>query len=124
MSPPDRELTRRDLDRKDRQNQLRKIGYHWVIRRDGVVEAGRDESEGSMHDGVHESKLCVSVCLIGGVSADGEPEDNFTFAQRTALSKLVHEVYLRYPEMQQQSWNAVELKTPSLERETVLAWLQ
>ena len=32
----------KEIDRWHRQRGWRKIGYHWVIRRDGVVEEGRD----------------------------------------------------------------------------------
>lgn len=123
MSAPSEELTLRDLDRRDRGNQLRKIGYHWVIRRDGVVEAGRDESEASIHDCVTDSKRCISVCLVGGLSPGGEPEENFTVEQKASLCRLAGEIYARHTGLSELGWDGIVSKIPSVETVTVTEWV-
>ena len=64
------------------------IGYHFVIRRDGVVETGRPISRPGAHVKGHNNHS-IGVCLVGGKSAQGGDEDNFTEAQRTSLKALV-----------------------------------
>ena len=39
----------KEIDRWHRQRGWRKIGYHWVIRRDGIVEEGRELGEVGAH---------------------------------------------------------------------------
>lgn len=64
------------------------IGYHFVIRRDGVVEGGRPlEEEGAHAKGHNEDS--IGICLIGGMSKDHQPDANFTSAQYTALATLI-----------------------------------
>ncbi len=73
------------------------IGYHYVIRRDGKVEAGRAENAVGAHVGGHNSNT-LAICLVGGLNdATGRPEDNFTDAQKAAAVKLVRELLTRYP---------------------------
>ena len=76
----------------------RDIGYHWVIRRDGTVENGRDEDVIGAHCLNHNARS-IGVCLVGGLSQDGKrPEDNFTEAQFVSLAKLIHQLRARSPE--------------------------
>ena len=43
------------------------IGYHWVIRRNGTVEAGRSEERAGAHaKGYNQDS--IGICLIGGKS--------------------------------------------------------
>lgn len=72
------------------------IGYHWVIRRDGTVEKGRREGSVGAHVAGHNADS-IGICLVGGLSQTGFPEDNFTTAQRKALRKLINEILGRYP---------------------------
>ena len=60
------------------------IGYHQVIRRNGAIELGRDLKVSGAHV-VGYNKLSVGVCLVGGVNADGAPENNFTPEQFDSL---------------------------------------
>lgn len=64
------------------------VGYHFVIRRDGTVEAGREQSAVGSHVKGHNSNS-VGVCLVGGIDAAGKPEANFTPEQMNALRSLL-----------------------------------
>lgn len=67
---------------------LLSIGYHFIIERSGERVACRP------HDliGTHSpgSNLeSLGVCLVGGRSENGDPEDNFTLEQRLEVYRLV-----------------------------------
>ena len=87
-----------DIDRWHRAQGWRCIGYHFVIRRDGTVEEGRDvEVIGAHVEGYNSNS--VGICLVGGVSEKDVniPENNFTPAQFAALKKLLLELREKYP---------------------------
>lgn len=52
------------------------IGYHNIIRRNGVLEHGRDLAIPGAHARGYNSKS-IGICLIGGVDGYGNPENNF-----------------------------------------------
>ena len=72
------------------------IGYHFVIRRDGTVEAGREQSAVGSHvaNYNHDS---VGVCLVGGIDDKGKFAANFTPAQMNSLRSLLVELKVQYP---------------------------
>jgi N-acetylmuramoyl-L-alanine amidase len=86
---PGLNLTTKDVDRQDRRAGFRKIGYHYVIERDGTLGEGRGLTEASMHDPIRTAKETVSVCLVGGFDVATEsPADNFTDEQWDKLRNL------------------------------------
>ena len=74
----------------------RDIGYHYVIRRSGVVEPGRPEAEVGAHAAPHNTNS-IGVCLVGGVGKNGKGENNFTPAQFAALRTKLDDLRSRYP---------------------------
>jgi N-acetylmuramoyl-L-alanine amidase len=83
-----------DIDRWHRQRGFLKIGYHYVIRRNGDVEVGRPLDEPGAHARGWNHRS-IGICLAGGVMPNGRtPEDNFTVAQWDALDRTLK--YLRY----------------------------
>lgn len=64
------------------------IGYHYVIRRNGVLEVGRDESTVGAHAVGHNARS-IGICLVGGIDEQGHAENNFTPAQFAALRRLL-----------------------------------
>lgn len=74
------------------------IGYHWVIRRNGKIEAGRAENLVGAHEPTR-NRNSVGICLVGGVSEKDftKAENNYTPEQWAALEKLVGQVLTRYP---------------------------
>lgn len=79
------------------------IGYHYVIRRSGLTETGRDlDGDGDIEEevGAHAygfNRHSLGLCLVGGQGPRGEPESNFTAEQWTALRVLVRDLKARYP---------------------------
>jgi len=80
------------------------VGYHYVIRRSGKAELGRDlDNDGFVDDeiGAHAfgwNSHSIGICLIGGVAQDGQtPEPNFTDAQMAALGAMILTLKQRYP---------------------------
>ena len=66
------------------------IGYHYVITRDGTIEAGRDEDTQGAHVRGHNGDS-LGVCMVGG-----KPGCNYTAAQWEALAWLVRGLLLRH----------------------------
>lgn len=65
------------------------IGYHAVIRRNGLVERGRLESVVGAH-AYGYNRFSLGICLIGGrKSKSKDPESNFTREQYMSLFLLV-----------------------------------
>lgn len=63
-------------------------GYHYIIRTDGTVEAGRPLTKQGAHVYGH-NKDNIGVCLVGGVDSKGRSVDNFTYQQRAALKAVL-----------------------------------
>lgn len=74
------------------------IGYHYIIRRDGTVEKGRDEKVIGAHAAGY-NKGSLGVCLIGGLNANDrtKAKNNFTPAQFNALETLLKDIKSRHP---------------------------
>ena len=64
------------------------IGYHFVIRRDGSIEKGRDIACVGAH-AKGNNRDSIGICMVGGLSEDGDAEDNFTDAQFKSLVSLI-----------------------------------
>ena len=73
------------------------IGYHYVIRRDGLIEAGRDEEKIGAHAKGHNNES-IGVCLIGGTDEKGRPDANFTIHQYVSLLELLNAMIKKYPD--------------------------
>jgi N-acetylmuramoyl-L-alanine amidase len=85
-----------DIDRWHRARGFTCIGYNYVIRRDGDLEIGRPELQIGAHvEGFNSVSL--GVCMVGGINAQGKPENNFTEAQFKTLEKLLRDLRKRYP---------------------------
>jgi len=68
------------------------IGYHWVIRRDGYLDPGRNPAYVGAHAKGH-NRNSLGICLVGGVKEPGgTAEANFTRAQYGALEELLGEL--------------------------------
>lgn len=63
------------------------IGYHYVIRRNGVVEAGRDLNTIGSHCSGY-NKTSIGICLVGG-RKDKNNKELFTTEQYDSLEGLV-----------------------------------
>ena len=90
-------FTAADIDRMHRSQGWAAIGYHYVIRRDGTLEKGRDESVIGAHVSGHNSNT-VAVCMVGGVDHKTRKNvKNFTPEQWGTLLEIVTELQKKYP---------------------------
>ena len=88
-----------DIDRWHRDRGWSRIGYHFVIRLDGAVEAGRELDAVGAHCKGH-NRVSVGVCLVGGLSLDGGSAMTFTPAQLDSLRVLLSRLKNHYPTAQ------------------------
>ena len=94
---PSMDIGASDIDRWHRERGWLKIGYHFVIKRDGTVETGRELEEVGAHAKGHNA-ISVGICMVGGLSEDNEPETNFTADQWSSLENLVDDLKEKYPD--------------------------
>jgi N-acetylmuramoyl-L-alanine amidase len=86
-----------EIDQWHRAQGWSGCGYHFVIRRDGTVEFGRElYSMGAHVKGFNHNS--IGICLAGGKADDDGPEDNFTIRQYEALDALLTQLTKLFPE--------------------------
>lgn len=99
-TPPDMDIGAKDIDRWHRKRGWNGIGYHYVIRRDGTLENGRDPTIPGAHVKGH-NRHSLGICLVGGRASEGTAsESNFTDKQFLTLSVLLEEFVLVNPELE------------------------
>lgn len=96
-TPEGKDYTVQDIDRWHRARGFRKIGYHFVIYRDGSIHAGRSKSEVGAHCTGHNA-ISLGICYIGGLSRDGKPKDTRTPQQRESMLALIEQLKEEFPE--------------------------
>lgn len=72
------------------------IGYHFVVRRDGSIEKGRNLEEVGAHC-VGHNRHSIGICYEGGLDASGQADDTRTPEQKKALWKLVETLHGKFP---------------------------
>jgi len=95
----DQDIGASDIDKWHRDRGFAQIGYHWVIRRNGTVEAGRSEGTVGAHVRGHNTGT-IGICVVGGLDRATGPNrgvDNRTPLQIAAQIKLTREVLSRHP---------------------------
>jgi N-acetylmuramoyl-L-alanine amidase len=86
-----------DIDRWHKAQGWSRIGYHFVIRRNGKVETGRPVGDVGSHVKGHNHDS-VGICMVGGLDdRTWKPTPNFTAAQWKALEGLVGRLVKTYP---------------------------
>lgn len=88
-------------------NGWRDVGYNYFIRRDGTVQEGRSLKLNGAHT-LGRNTDSIGICIAGGMSKDGKPEDNVTPEQMMAVFKLFKEAKEIYPNIQlsgHNQWN-------------------
>ena len=87
-SPDDRHVDAAEIHRWHLERGFDGIGYHKVIKRDGVVENGRPEYWSGAHAKGH-NKNSLGVCLIG--------RDSFSDDQIVSLYYVLDDWRQKYP---------------------------
>lgn len=78
-----------------KQKGWQDIGYHFVVRRDGTLETGRDiDGDGDILEEVGAHALgynanSIGICLAGGKAHNGKPEFNFSQQQLDTLRSFL-----------------------------------
>ena len=96
---PDQDIGAAEIDRWHRDRSFARIGYHYVIRRDGTVEPGRPEGVQGAHVRGHNAGS-IGICLVGGIDRATGPDvgvDNRTEAQKRAAVALIRDILTRHP---------------------------
>lgn len=96
---PDQDITRDDIDAMHRNRGFRMIGYNWFIRRNGMLEEGREEGTMTAGASGHNSGY-VHICFSGGIERPTGTKVghwNPTPEQEDTLIKLIHGVQKRWP---------------------------
>ena len=96
-----------DIDKWHKERGFARIGYNYVIDLDGTIETGRPLTMAGAHcntaglSGRAYNRHSIGICYVGGLDKDGNPADTRTDAQKLALHKLVQELILKYPIMEE-----------------------
>lgn len=85
-----------EIDLQHRQRGSFMIGYHFVIRRNGRMEIGRDVAQPGAH-APRYNQCSIGICLVGGADAKGEEQNNFTPAQLSTLHLLLTDLRVKFP---------------------------
>ena len=96
---PDVDYTAADINKMHRARGFDEIGYNYFIRRNGVVEKGRDEMKIGAHTKGYNDRS-IGVCWAGGIERSSGPNvgvDNRTPAQTDSLINTIKELLTRYP---------------------------
>lgn len=93
---PSMDIGAAEIRQWHRGNGWNDIGYHYVIRRNGVIEAGRAESVPGAHAAGHNSDT-IGICLVGGLDQAGQPAPLFEPAQMKTLAELLERLRQTYP---------------------------
>lgn len=72
-------------------------GYHYVIKRNGVIEKGRSIKDVGAHTKGY-NKSSVGVCMVGGLDAQNAPRSNYTASQWYSLYSLVNFLTITFDE--------------------------
>lgn len=97
-TPEGKNFTAADIDAWHRKRNFSQIGYHYVIRLDGLVEEGRPiELPGAHCIEQSMNRESIGICYIGGCTADGHtPKDTRTLAQQFSIHNLVSRLRKEY----------------------------
>lgn len=117
---PQQDIGRSEIDQWHKARGWVSVGYHFIIRRDGTLEQGREATKVGAHARGY-NRRAIGICLIGGVDQAGRPTPNFTKAQWATLERLVIALKLVWPASEVIGHNEVSTKAcPSFD---VQAWL-
>ncbi len=88
-----------DIDAWHRARGFNRIGYHYVVTLDGLIEEGRPLNSVGAHCSQNGmNRTSVGVCYIGGCATDGKtPKDTRTEEQKKTLLSLLTKLKSDFP---------------------------
>ena len=90
------DYTKEKLERDHKNRGFSAIGYHYYIRKNGVLEIGRPEDQIGAHVKGFNDKS-IGVCYEGGLAEDGSPQDTRTAEQIMTMHRLLRDLRRKYP---------------------------
>lgn len=95
-TPEGRDIDADKIDEWHKERGWKMIGYHYVIKLNGIIELGRPlDMQGAHTKG--QNKNSIGVCYIGGCDKDMEAKDTRTDAQKDSLIELLRVLKKMYP---------------------------
>lgn len=85
------------------------IGYHFLIRLDGTVEAGRPLETVGAHCKGHNANS-IGIAYVGGLDKNGRPKDTRTLPQKEAMRRLVYDLKQYFPRLEVHGHNEYSTK--------------
>ena len=98
-TPPSMDVGVREIGLWHRYRGFNEVGYNFVIRRNGVIELGRDLEKTPAHVRGY-NRTSVGICLIGGIDEEGQAENNFTDEQFKSLRSFLNGIFFFHPELE------------------------
>ena len=98
-SREDRDYTVEQMLRDHKARGFRTIGYHFYIRRNGVVTQHRHLLEVGAHCRPY-NRCSIGICYEGGLDDEGRPADTLTRAQYDAMWNLLRQLKITFPQAQ------------------------
>ena len=93
---PSQRIGVKEIRQWHKKRGFAEIGYHYVItRRGGTVQTGRDATLQGAHARSHNADS-IGICLVGGLTAQGVPKNNFNTTQWRSLELLVRGLQSKY----------------------------
>ena len=95
-----------EIDRMHRARGFWGCGYHYIIRRNGLIESAsagnrcRPLDRAGAHVGncgAGWNKRSIGICLVGGIDSKGNAENNFTEEQFKSLKELLDYLNCTFP---------------------------
>ena len=93
----DQDYTVEQLLRDHKMRGFRTVGYHFYIRRSGVVTQHRRLLEVGAH-AYGFNRCSIGICYEGGMDAGGKPADTRTPEQKTQLLELLWKLHRLFPD--------------------------
>jgi N-acetylmuramoyl-L-alanine amidase len=87
-SPDSRDIGVKEITEWHIQRGFKTIGYHYIIRRDGLVQRGRQDAEIGAHCKGYNT-ASIGICLVG--------QDKYTPEQVQGLHGLFALLWSKYP---------------------------
>ncbi len=115
-TPPSQDIGAKEIDEMHRDQGWNGIGYHLVIRRNGVVNRGEPLANVGAHAKGYNF-TSVAVCMIGGIQEgtedDNRPiaENNFTAEQWSSAKHVFTFLGMNYPNVEHVGHRDLSLDT-------------
>ena len=95
-TPAGRDVTAADIANYHKLRGFADIGYHFIVRLDGTIEAGRPIELAGAHAKGYNARS-IGVAYVGGLDNQSRPADTRTSAQRQALRQLLISLRCNFP---------------------------